>query len=152
MIKIILKTIGKLYRGNCGTGRFYSSALKRCVPASPKICKPGQTNKLQQVADPSSSKRLDSPKILERMDVLNFAENFPKRVICYLTSWAYYRKGEGQFVPEHLDSRLCTDVIYAYAALDSRSLRIRPSDSWTDIENSKQKYVRLNFKIILNPK
>lgn len=65
-----------------------------------------------------------------------FAEdNF--KVACYFTSWASYRKKEGKFVPEHLDPRLCTHIIYAFASLEPETLSLQPFDTWADIESSE---------------
>lgn len=59
-----------------------------------------------------------------------------KRVICYMTSWAFYRRGEGKFVPEHIDTRLCTHVVYAYASLVPDDLIAKEYDPWADINNN----------------
>lgn len=59
------------------------------------------------------------------------------KVVCYFTNWAWYRKSEGKFYPEHIPSNLCTDVIYAFASLDPNDLTIKPFDTWSDIDNSK---------------
>ncbi|KAL6436444.1 hypothetical protein ACFW04_004740 [Cataglyphis niger] len=58
------------------------------------------------------------------------------RVVCYVTSWALYRKEDGKFVPEHLDSQLCTDIVYAFAGLNPETLLIQSFDPWADIENN----------------
>ncbi|XP_063232762.1 probable chitinase 10 [Bacillus rossius redtenbacheri] len=58
------------------------------------------------------------------------------KVVCYFTNWAWYRKGAGKFVPEHVDPRLCTHVVYAYAALDPNDLVVKPFDPWADIDNN----------------
>lgn len=57
--------------------------------------------------------------------------------MCYVTNWAFYRKGEGKFVPEQLDSRLCTHIVYAFATLEPERLIMKEFDMWADIENSK---------------
>lgn len=57
--------------------------------------------------------------------------------MCYVTSWALYRKEDGKFVPEHLDSQLCTDIVYAFAGLNPETLLIESFDPWADIEHSK---------------
>lgn len=67
---------------------------------------------------------------------------------CYFTSWASYRKKEGKFVPEHLDPRLCTHIIYAFASLDPETLTIQPFDTWADIENSKSHWGMPNICVI----
>lgn len=59
------------------------------------------------------------------------------QVVCFLTNWAFYRKGEGKFVPEHLDQRLCTHVVYAFSSLDPESLLLKEFDPWADLDNSK---------------
>lgn len=112
-------------------GRFYDPNLGRCVRARPEICDPGHSDKFS-----NQSSRLEQLRELQRVDKLEFLEDGP-RVVCYVTSWAMYRKGEGKFVPEHLDSRLCTDVVYAFAGLNPETLTLQPFDPWVDIDNSE---------------
>lgn len=57
--------------------------------------------------------------------------------MCYVTNWAFYRKGEGKFVPEQLDPSLCTHIVYAFATLEPERLIMKEFDMWADIENSK---------------
>ncbi|KAB7504487.1 putative chitinase 3 [Armadillidium nasatum] len=57
-------------------------------------------------------------------------------VVCYFTNWAWYREGEGMFLPENIDSQLCTHIIYGFATLDETELIMRPSDIETDINNN----------------
>lgn len=61
-----------------------------------------------------------------------------KNVICYFASWSYYRKREGQFIPENADPTLCTHIIYAFARLDKSKFAIKESDPF--IDNNKCKY------------
>ena len=57
-------------------------------------------------------------------------------VLCYITNWAFYRKADGQFVPEYLkNKRLCTKLIYSFASLDPDHLNIKEFDPWVDIDN-----------------
>nr|XP_024218379.1 probable chitinase 10 [Halyomorpha halys] len=58
------------------------------------------------------------------------------KVVCYFTNWAWYRQGKGKYLPEDIDTSLCTHVIYAFAVLDSEKLEIKPHDPWADIDNS----------------
>ncbi|KAE8573974.1 Putative chitinase [Halyomorpha halys] len=57
------------------------------------------------------------------------------KVVCYFTNWAWYRQGKGKYLPEDIDTSLCTHVIYAFAVLDSEKLEIKPHDPWADIDN-----------------
>lgn len=59
------------------------------------------------------------------------------QVVCYVTNWSFYRKAEGKFVPENLDGRLCTHVVYAFATLDPEKLIMKEFDPWADLDNSK---------------
>lgn len=61
-----------------------------------------------------------------------------------MTSWAFYRRGEGKFVPEQIDTRLCSHVVYAYASLSPDELIAKEFDPWTDTTNSK--LLITNFK------
>lgn len=57
------------------------------------------------------------------------------KVVCYFTNWAWYRKGAGRYVPEDINTDLCTHVVYGFAVLDYSELIIRTHDSWADIDN-----------------
>ncbi|XP_031787655.1 probable chitinase 10 [Nasonia vitripennis] len=121
---------GYLHRGHCGMGRFYDPIRGRCVSASPEVCDPGHSDKFSY-----ANWSLERLRQLQRLEKLELLEDGP-RVVCYVTSWAMYRKGEGKFVPEHLDARLCTDVVYAFAGLNPETLTVHSFDPWADIENN----------------
>lgn len=57
------------------------------------------------------------------------------RVVCYFTNWAWYRQGKGKYLPEDIDARLCTHIVYGFAAFDPSTLTIKVFDSWADIDN-----------------
>lgn len=57
------------------------------------------------------------------------------KLVCYFTNWAWYRKGVGKYVPENIDTDLCTHVVYGFAVLDYTELTIKTHDSWADIDN-----------------
>lgn len=62
--------------------------------------------------------------------------NTSPEVLCYVTNWAFYRKADGQFVPEFLKNKnLCTKLIYSFASLDPDHLNIKEFDPWVDIDN-----------------
>ncbi|XP_023290069.1 probable chitinase 10 [Orussus abietinus] len=120
---------GKLYFGNCGLGRFFKVSRGRCVKADPEICKPGHAARTPSGNDTSLVMVKPHPEHLE-------LQTSGPRLVCYLTSWSLYRKGEGKFVPEHLDPRLCTDVVYAFSGLNPETLLMQSFDPWADIENN----------------
>lgn len=39
-------------------------------------------------------------------------------VVCYISTWAVYRKGLASYSLDHFDPKLCTHAIYAFAGLD----------------------------------
>lgn len=57
------------------------------------------------------------------------------KVVCYFTNWAWYRQGKGKYLPEDIDSDLCTHIIYGFAVLDFSNLIIKAHDSWADFDN-----------------
>lgn len=56
-------------------------------------------------------------------------------MVCYFTNWAWYRQGDGKYLPSDIDSSLCTHVNYGFAVLDGTTLTIKPHDSWADLDN-----------------
>ncbi|XP_055296592.1 probable chitinase 10, partial [Sitodiplosis mosellana] len=54
------------------------------------------------------------------------------KTVCYFTNWSFYREGNGKFVPEDIDSNLCTHVVYSFAVLDSDSLTIKVQEPQID--------------------
>lgn len=66
---------------------------------------------------------------------LKLARNSEPKIVCDITNWSFYRKGEGKFVPENLDTSLCTHIIYSYATLAPNEFELTEFDPWGDIEN-----------------
>lgn len=62
-------------------------------------------------------------------------ESDTKKILCYLTNWSFYRSKDGKFVPEQLDPRLCTHIIYSFGSLDPTTLTVKEFDKWVDIDN-----------------
>ncbi|XP_020293834.1 probable chitinase 3 isoform X2 [Pseudomyrmex gracilis] len=127
---------GLQHHGHCGYKRFFDPIERRCVVAtieeSSEICKLSIFDQL--VGQGTSSATSSEPKkMLLRQE--------GPRVVCYVTSWALYRKGDGKFVPEHVDSQLCTDIVYAFAGLNPETLLIQTFDPWADIENNLYKRI-----------
>ncbi|XP_043252760.1 probable chitinase 10 [Colletes gigas] len=121
---------GMQHHGYCGYGRFFSPVDNCCVKASPEVCKPGQNDRIHEQ---NLHTGLQETQELEHLEI---STNKGPRVVCYVTSWSLYRKGDGMFVPERLDPRLCTDVIYAFAGLNPDTLLLQPFDPWADIEHN----------------
>ncbi|KAJ8980547.1 hypothetical protein NQ317_001054 [Molorchus minor] len=63
------------------------------------------------------------------------------KVVCYFTNWAWYRQGDGKYLPSDIDPELCTHINYGFAVLNSETLTIKPHDSWADIDNGFYKKV-----------
>lgn len=59
------------------------------------------------------------------------------KIVCYFTNWAWYRQGDGKYLPEDIDADLCTHIVYGFAVLDYENLIVKPHDSWADMDNSK---------------
>lgn len=57
------------------------------------------------------------------------------KVVCYFTNWAWYRQNGGKYLPEDIDAKLCSHIVYGFAVLDRDTLTIKPHDSWADIDN-----------------
>jgi len=57
------------------------------------------------------------------------------KVVCYFTNWAWYRPGQGKYVPEDIDPSLCTHINYGFVVLNPSSLVIKVHDPWADKDN-----------------
>lgn len=138
---------GLSYHLSCGGEMTLDPSNGKCGYYNGEQCKPGQT-----IHIPNARQNLDKLLRNERL-----VDN-EKKVVCYFTNWAFYRKGEGKFVPEHIDTRLCTHIVYAFASLDPVSLLLKEFDPWADIENSTIQHKKFNtihlisfsFKIYTN--
>ncbi|KAF7994541.1 hypothetical protein HCN44_004013 [Aphidius gifuensis] len=116
---------GKLYNDYCGKNKFYDSIHKKCVKATAGICKQSNINEQYKI----------EKKFKKKITQRNNNDDANKMVVCYVTSWSLYRKDNGKFVPENLDKKLCSHIIYAFAGLNSDRLLIQEFDPWADIDN-----------------
>ncbi|XP_023037373.1 probable chitinase 2 [Drosophila willistoni] len=57
-----------------------------------------------------------------------------KVVVCYISTWAVYRPGQGIYAIENFDPNLCTHVVYAFAGLDITHAAIKSLDPWQDLK------------------
>ncbi|KAG8182778.1 hypothetical protein JTE90_018652 [Oedothorax gibbosus] len=72
------------------------------------------------------------------------------KLVCYFSSWAYYRKGEGRFDFSGFQPHLCTHAIYALAKLeDNKIVSLHPDIDLPEYMNGYKKFNELKQK---NPK
>merc|ERR1719410_3133077 len=57
----------------------------------------------------------------------------PMKVVCYYPNWVYYRKGDGKYTVDDIDTSLCTHIIYSFVILDGEKHIIRAHDTWLDL-------------------
>lgn len=97
----------------------------------------------QQLIDPFYVKKSNNSTLVPLKTMLKSKKDFTKtpKVLCYMTNWSNYRKDDGKFAPENIDTSLCTAVIYSFASLDPETLFIREFDPWIDIENNLYKRI-----------
>ncbi|CAK1552087.1 unnamed protein product [Leptosia nina] len=144
-------TGGISYRMVCEDDRLYDPSTGFCGHQDVAKCIPGQTlrisvedaarflpiayeNDFEWNNAPEKSK--PSQNLLTAVAESKKSKDNDKKVVCYMTSWAFYRRGDGKFVPEHIDTRLCTHVVYAYASLSPDDLIAKQFDPWADITNN----------------
>jgi len=61
-----------------------------------------------------------------------------KHVICYYSSWAFYRTGYGQFDIDDIDAHLCTHLNYGFANMDNQTWKLVAYDPWFDLAPSDE--------------
>nr|CAI5856018.1 unnamed protein product [Callosobruchus analis] len=113
-------------RVTCDPPNFYNPEKGECS-GKPEDCKPGA------VVYVPKKETTDTRAVLKNGGA---AEQNKPKVVCYVTSWSFYRKSGAKFVPENIDQRLCTHVVYAFASLDPERLQIKEFDAWADLNNN----------------
>ncbi|KAL7042204.1 hypothetical protein ACKWTF_001065 [Chironomus riparius] len=58
--------------------------------------------------------------------------SYGKEIVCYIASWAIYRKEGGRFTVDTFDPELCTTLVYYYAGLDE-NFKLKSLDPWADL-------------------
>ncbi|CAL8130787.1 unnamed protein product [Orchesella dallaii] len=56
-----------------------------------------------------------------------------KKMVCYIGTWARYRPGDGKFLPEQADPKLCTHLMYGFAILKDNVISVH--DPWGDLKD-----------------
>jgi chitinase len=64
--------------------------------------------------------------------------------MCYYSSWAYVRPGNGNFDVENIDPQVCTHLIYAFIGVNWDGT-VRVMDPWNDLEEDWGKGIRHRF-------
>ncbi|KAB0794995.1 hypothetical protein PPYR_11834 [Photinus pyralis] len=116
---------GLSYHLSCAAHMLFDPTKGQCDYIEADMCRPGHSvhfpNTFREVSNFLRYKAAEEDK--------------SPKVVCYLTNWSFYRKGEGKFVPEYLDQRLCTHIVYAFGSLDPEKFVIKEHDHWVDVEN-----------------
>merc|ERR1711872_369157 len=71
-----------------------------------------------------------------------------KRIVCYYSSWAYYRPGNGKFDIPDIDPHVCTHLNYGFANMDNQTWNMMaadPAKRKTFIESSVQFAKKFDF-------
>merc|ERR1712002_59800 len=56
-----------------------------------------------------------------------------KVIVCYYSSWAFYRNGYGKFDIPDIDPHLCTHLNYGFANMDNTTWKLVAYDPWFDL-------------------
>lgn len=146
-------TGGISYRMICEDDRLYDPSTGFCGHQEVAKCMPGQSLRITvedaarylsqayendfEWNEPSkqTAANKDPERFVAELDSKKSKQS-DKLVVCYMTSWAFYRRGDGKFVPENIDTRLCTHIVYAYASLSPDDLIAKEFDPWADITNN----------------
>ncbi|XP_026742791.1 probable chitinase 10 isoform X2 [Trichoplusia ni] len=146
-------TGGISYRMTCEDERLYDPSTGFCGHQDVAKCMPGQNLRISvedaarflsqayendfEWSEPTKemSANKEPERFISDMDSKKSKQS-DKLVVCYMTSWAFYRRGDGKFVPENIDTRLCTHVVYAYASLSPDDLIAKEFDPWADVTNN----------------
>lgn len=65
------------------------------------------------------------------------------KIVGYYTSWAQFRSGEGQFMPENIDGALLTHAVFAFAKFDKNG-QVGPLEH-NDLSNKQMPGMYLRF-------
>jgi chitinase len=61
--------------------------------------------------------------------------------VCYFSSWAVYRNGDGKFEASNIDPFLCSHIIYGFIGTNPDG-SVKLIDSWNDINLGKFENMR----------
>lgn len=147
---------GNLFTNNCPSGLHFNSLSSVCDWPQNAHCEDGNGgsvgggtipvqsggNEVWEWKPPTTTTTTARPRP-PRPDVGQLSGYY--KLVCYFTNWAWYRQGDGKYLPEDINEDLCTHIVYGFAVLDYSELIIRTHDSWADIDNKFYERVA-NFK------
>lgn len=128
---------------SCPPGLHWNKNLKICDWPESAGCQSGSVS-LSDPNKPTTSPRPTTtttrkprpPPPTNIISDINETDDGKFKIVCYFTNWAWYRPGEGKYLPENIDENLCTHIVYGFAVLDGTTLTIKSHDSWADIDNN----------------
>ena len=59
-----------------------------------------------------------------------------KKVVCYVATWAFYRKSGSYDLFDKFNPDLCTHLIYSFAVLNDETHEIKSRDVYLDLEDN----------------
>jgi chitinase len=82
---------------------------------------------------------------------LIFTKAQNKKIVCYFVNWSQYRPDGGKFLPENVNAKLCTHIIFAFAKVDNYRLT---SLEWNDESDETRRgmYQRIMDLKMQNPR
>ncbi|XP_045475619.1 probable chitinase 10 [Harmonia axyridis] len=133
---------GKLQLQVCPHGLYWNK--DHCDWPENTACHPDATTTQSSAIEASTMPSIEyAPSTVEIPEapyvpgtVSQYPDEGGMKVVCYFTNWAWYRQGDGKYLPDDIDPSLCTHITYGFAVLDSSTLTIKPHDSWADIDNN----------------
>ncbi|KAH8339656.1 hypothetical protein KR067_012162, partial [Drosophila pandora] len=135
---------GELVEQRCPSGLHWNEnhcdwpANSNCSVRSDQTTKApilNHSTSLHENVKPGPTKPLNPPNKNPKPQHKPTTDASVYKVVCYFTNWAWYRPGQGKFLPEDIDSNLCTHIVYGFIVLDSNTLTVKTHDSWADIDN-----------------
>ncbi|EAT48574.1 AAEL000389-PA, partial [Aedes aegypti] len=144
----ITSAVYKAVFGSSGTTTTVAPTTTTTPPGSPLRRQPPKLLRQQRL----ELLRRQLPKLPQRQllhpSLRQYsASTIPMQLVCYLGSWASYRAGNGKFVVEDINPKLCTHIIYSFVGLDSTTYTVKHLDTYNDIDlQAFQRFIGLKSR------